>query len=98
MEEIRMRFHFKRHDLRRARKQRKSPAQRWLATGALAFYTVTGGAKSALAQQSVDVTKVSPSEPSNAPVVQFDIPGSSLATAIKIFSNATALHVNIAKD
>ncbi len=89
-----MRIRFKRHGLKRI----KRPAQRFLATGALAFYTVAGSGKYALAQQSADVTKVSRSQSSNLPVVRFDIPAGSLDSAIAKFTAATGLHVNVAND
>ncbi len=96
-----MRFHFKRRSNRRESKRHTrgwSPAQRWLATGTLAFYTVAGSGRVALAQQSGDVTKGSPGSAPNLPVVRFNIPKGSLEDAVAAFSNATGLHVEFSQD
>ena len=95
-----MRFHFKRR--RASRPQRKlardwSSAGRWLATGTLAFYTVAGSERIALAQQAADVPKVSPGSAPNLPVVRFDIPKGALGEAAVAFSNATGLHLEFAE-
>ena len=96
-----MRFHFKRRSSRQERKRQAcgwSPAQRWLATGTLAFYTVAGSGRVALAQQSGDITKASPGSAPNLPVVRFDIPKGSLEDAVAAFINATGLHVEFSQD
>jgi catecholate siderophore receptor len=96
-----MRFHFKRKVSRRERQQRAgglSPAQKWLATGALAVSSVAGSGQFAWAQRpSGGASESASAVPSQGLAVRFENPKASLGELAPVFENATGLHLEFAE-